>query len=43
VILREWRVILVGATPGTHAVRYRIRSARGPTTDAGWTFTVAKR
>jgi hypothetical protein len=42
VILREWRVILVDVTPGEHTVRYRNRHMSRGTTDATWTFTVAK-
>jgi hypothetical protein len=38
--LREWRVMLVGATPGRHTIRYRSHDASG-TTDATWAFTVA--
>jgi hypothetical protein len=40
VILREWRVILVGVTSGEHTIRYRKRHASDGTTDATWTFTV---
>ena len=40
VTLREWRVMLVGATPGRHTIRYRSHDASG-TSDATWTFTVA--
>jgi hypothetical protein len=43
VILREWKVILVGATPGKHTLRYRSRIASFGTTDATWTFVVARR
>lgn len=40
VTLREWRVMLVGATPGRHTLRYRSvgPDGKGETT---WTFTVA--
>lgn len=41
VILREWDVILVNATPGKHTLRYRSRKASGGPGDATWTFTVA--
>ena len=41
VTLREWRVMLVGVTPGRHTLRYRMRDAAG-TTDATWTFTVTR-
>ncbi len=40
VILREWNVILIGITPGKHAIRYRSASRSLGTTDATWTFTV---
>jgi hypothetical protein len=40
VTLREWRVTLVGATPGRHTLRYRSRDAAG-VADTTWTFTVA--
>ena len=40
VILREWSVILVGATAGKHVIRYRSRSRSLGLTDATWTFTV---
>jgi hypothetical protein len=40
VILREWSVILVGVTPGTHVIRYRSVSRSGGTTDASWALTV---
>lgn len=39
VTLREWRVMLLGATPGRHAIRYRFRDSGG-TIDATWTFRV---
>lgn len=39
VILREWRVMLVAATPGRHTLRYRFRDSGG-TIDATWTFTI---
>ena len=41
VVLREWRVILVGATAGRHTLRYRSRTASARTTDATWRFVVA--
>jgi hypothetical protein len=41
VTLREWRVMLLGVTPGRHTLRYRWRDATG-TTDAEWTFTVLR-
>jgi len=40
-ILREWSVILTGATPGKHVIRYRSESPAGAT-DATWTFTVQR-
>jgi len=40
-ILREWSVILTGATPGKHVIRYRSVSPSG-ITDATWTFTVQR-
>jgi hypothetical protein len=42
VILREWRVILVGATRGKHTIRYRSASPVLPTSDATWTFNVTR-
>jgi hypothetical protein len=40
VTLREWRVMLLGATPGRHTIRYRAgASARAG--DITWTFAVA--
>jgi hypothetical protein len=39
VTLREWRVMLVGATPGRHTIRYRFRDSAG-WIDATWTFRV---
>jgi hypothetical protein len=42
VILREWKVTLVGATVGRHTIRYRSTSAAHPATDATWTFTVTR-
>jgi len=39
VTLREWRLMLLGVTPGRHTLRYRWRDGAG-TTDAAWTFTV---
>ena len=41
VTLREWSVTLVGAKPGRHTIRYRIRDQSG-TIDATWTFTVVR-
>jgi hypothetical protein len=40
VTLREWRVMLLGATPGRHAIRYRFRDPVG-WIDATWKFTVS--
>ena len=40
VTLREWRVMLVGATPGRHTIRYRFRDPSG-WIDATWRFTVS--
>lgn len=40
-IRREWKVILVGATPGKHTLKYRTRSPQ--TADGVWTFVVAKK
>jgi len=42
VILREWRVMLIGATPGRHTLRYRVQDPSG-TGDTTWAFTVARR
>ena len=42
VTLREWRVMLIGATPGRHTLRYRSQDPSG-TDDITWTFTVARR
>jgi hypothetical protein len=39
-VLREWSVILTGAT-GKHVIRYRSKGPSG-TTDATWTFTVKR-
>ena len=39
VVLREWSVIVVGATPGKHVIRYRSVSRTLGTTDATWKFT----
>jgi hypothetical protein len=39
--VRIWKVILVGARPGKHAVRYLTRYPGG-TIDATWTVTVQK-
>ena len=41
VTLREWRVMLVNATPGGHTLRYRTKDASG-TTDASWNFAVTR-
>ena len=38
---RLWKVILVGATPAKHTLRYQVRD-RGGTIDATWTVTVVK-
>lgn len=40
VTLREWRVMLVGATPGRHTLRYRSTGPDGKG-DVTWRFTVA--
>lgn len=37
--LREWRVMLVGATLGRHTIRYRSRTG-SRTTDASWVFRI---
>jgi hypothetical protein len=42
VILRRWKVILVGLTPGKHTVRYRNHGPSVGTIDATWAFSVAK-
>jgi hypothetical protein len=42
VILREWRVILVGVTRGKHTIRYRSTSRSVGSSDATWRFTVLK-
>jgi hypothetical protein len=42
VILRRWKVVLVGVTPGKHTVRYGSQGLSVGTTDATWTFSVAK-
>jgi hypothetical protein len=42
VVLREWSVTLLRATPGRHSIRYRTRWPRGET-DTTWTFTIAAR
>lgn len=42
VILRRWKVILVGVTPGKHTLRYRNDGPSVGTTDATWAFSVAK-
>ena len=41
VILREWKVILLGVTPGKHTIRYRSEGPSLGTTDATWAFRVA--
>jgi hypothetical protein len=41
VTLREWRVMLVGATPGRHTLRYRSQGPEG-TGDTTWTFTIVR-
>ena len=41
VTLREWRVILLKATPGLHTLRYRTTDANG-TADATWVFAVRR-
>ena len=41
VTLREWRVMVVNATPGAHTLRYRTTDASGPT-DATWNFAVRR-
>ena len=40
VTLREWRVMLLGATPGRHTLRYRSVGPEGKG-DTTWIFTVA--
>jgi hypothetical protein len=42
VTLREWRVVLVGATPGRHTLRYGSVGPDGKG-DTTWTFTVASK
>jgi hypothetical protein len=42
VILREWRVMLEGVTPGKHTIRYRSRDRSLGTIDSTWRFTVAR-
>ena len=42
VTLREWLVILEGATPGKHTIRYRNAHPRFGVHDDTWTFTVRK-
>lgn len=39
VVLREWNVTLLDATPGRHTIRYRTRD-RAWVIDTTWTFTV---
>jgi len=39
VSLREWRVMLVGATPGRHTIRYHFRDSAGRI-EATWTFRI---
>jgi len=41
VTLREWRVMVVNASPGAHTLRYRTTDASG-TTDATWNFAVTR-
>jgi hypothetical protein len=41
VTLREWRLMLLGVTPGRHTLRYRWREGTGAI-DAAWTFTVMR-
>jgi hypothetical protein len=41
VTLREWRVMLIGAKPGRHTIRYRTAGLNG--IDGTWAFTVAAR
>jgi hypothetical protein len=41
VILREWRVMLVGVSTGKHTIRYRSRSVSGIVSDAVWSFRVS--
>ena len=40
VVLREWSITLIRATPGRHSIRYRARGPDG-VTDTTWTFRVA--
>ena len=42
VVLREWSVTLVRATPGRHTIRYRTTEHSG-TADTTWKFTVPSR
>jgi hypothetical protein len=42
VTLREWRVMLVGATPSRHTLRYRSQDPSGTGDNTTWTFTVAR-
>jgi hypothetical protein len=42
VILREWRIMLVGATPGRHTLRYRSVGPDGKS-DVTWTFAVGSK
>jgi hypothetical protein len=42
VTLREWRVMLVKASPGGHSLRYRFLDASG-VIDATWVFAVSRR
>jgi hypothetical protein len=42
VILREWDVILVNATPGKHELRYRSGPGSAAITDATWAFVVGR-
>lgn len=41
VTLREWRVMVVNATPGAHTLRYR-RTDASSTVDATWKFVVTR-
>jgi hypothetical protein len=41
VTLREWRVMLVKASPGRHTLRYRFRDTSG-VIDAAWVFAVRR-
>ncbi len=41
VTLREWRVMVVNAAPGAHALRYRTKDANG-IQDTTWNFVVTR-